>query len=184
MLALIGDGDEVLLPAPGYSAYNNAICFFGGRPVPIPTREHHNFAIVPADVEARVTERTNTPAQFAALAALTGSQDVVRDMREAYRQRLNYVMAAWDRMGLSYAIPGGGFCFYASVAGIGLSAEAFCERLLREEHVLIYPGSMFGDERDDYVRLSLVQPLDRIKDAVGRIERFVARCRAEESGLR
>lgn len=121
----------------------------------------------------------STPAQFAALAAVTGPQDVVNDMREAYAQRLNYVMAAWDRMGLSYAAPGGGFCLYASVAGTGLSAEAFCERLLREEHVLIYPGSMFGDERDDYVRLSLVQPLDRIQDAVARIERLVARCRVE-----
>lgn len=287
MLALVDDGVEVLLPAPGYASYNSAIRFFGGQPVPVLTRERHNFAIMPSDIAVRVTERTkllilvnpgnptgvvtppsvireiaalakhhdliiisdeiytdlafdgfeclsigslpemkkrtitlngfsksyamtgwrvgylaapesftrrlleprhtfsinaSTPAQFAALAALTGSQDVVREMREVYAERLNYVMAELDQMDMNYATPGGGYCLYADVSSTGLSADVFCERLLREEHVLIYPGSLFGDESNEYVRMSLVQPMYRIKDAMARMERFVVRRLVEETG--
>jgi aminotransferase len=54
----------------------------------------------------------------------------------------------------------------------------FCERLLREEQVLIFPGTLFGDETDEHIRISLLRPLDRIKEAVGRMERFIANCPA------
>lgn len=82
-------------------------------------------------------------------------------------------MSQQPAAGFSYAIPGGGFGFYASVSGTGLSDEESCERLLCEGRVLMYPGSMFGDGSGTYVRLSLVQPLDRVKEATARIERFV-----------
>ena len=39
---------------------------------------------------------------------------------------------------------------------------------------MILPGSMFGDDSDKYVRMSFLQPLARIKEAVGRMEEFIS----------
>jgi aminotransferase len=52
----------------------------------------------------------------------------------------------------------------------GLAAPEFCERLLRECRVLLFPGTLFGDTDDRYVRMSLLQPVDRMRVAMERIE--------------
>jgi aminotransferase len=110
-----------------------------------------------------------TPSQWAALAALTGPQDSAQEMFEAYRDRRDYMMKALDELGFTYGHPGGAFYIYANVERSGLTAPAFCELLLRETQVLLFPGTLFGDEDDRYVRMSLLQPLDRMKEAMQRI---------------
>jgi aspartate/methionine/tyrosine aminotransferase len=118
---------------------------------------------------------TSTPAQFAALAALTGPQDAVEKMRQAYAERRVYMMEALDQMGLTYGHPGGGFYIYANISRTGLPSPQFCETLLREGQVLIFPGTMFGDESKDHIRISYLQPLERIREAVARMERVIAK---------
>ena len=61
--------------------------------------------------------------------------------------------------------PNGAFYVYANVTSTGLTASEFCLRLLEEGGVMIFPGSLFGDHCDDYVRISLLQPLPRIEEA-------------------
>jgi aminotransferase len=56
-----------------------------------------------------------------------------------------------------------------------MPSPQFCESLLREARVMIFPGSMFGDDSDKYIRISYLQPLLRIAEAAERIQRFVAR---------
>jgi aminotransferase len=121
---------------------------------------------------------TNTPAQYAALAALTGRQDAVEEMRQAYAERAVLTMKALDQMGLTYGRPGGSFFLYANVSNAGLPAPQFCQALLTEEHVLVYPGTMFGDDSGHYIRISLIEPPDRLMEAMARMERFIAKCRA------
>jgi aminotransferase len=58
MLALVDPGDEVLLPTPRFTTYDSAVELCGGVPVPVPTNEADDFAMVPAEIEARITERT------------------------------------------------------------------------------------------------------------------------------
>jgi aminotransferase len=120
---------------------------------------------------------TNTPAQFAALAALTGPQEPIEEMRQAYAERRTYIMEALDRMGFSYGHPGGGMYVYTNITSLGMPATQFCETLLREAQVLVFPGILFGDETDDYIRITLLQPLDNIKEALARMERFVTKHR-------
>ncbi len=81
--------------------------------------------------------------------------------------------AALDRMGLSYARPNGAFYVYANVSSTGLSASDFCVRLLEEGKVMMFPGSLFGDHCDDYVRISLLQPLAKVQEAAARMEKVV-----------
>ena len=123
-------------------------------------------------IEPRHTLSINaaTPSQWAALAALTGPQDATRAMFEAYRQRRAFMMAALDEIGFSYGHPGGAFYIYVNVEKSGLKAPVFCERLLREARVLLFPGTLFGDADDRYVRMSLLQPIDRMKTAMARLQ--------------
>ncbi|MFO7635165.1 MAG: hypothetical protein R6W76_21645 [Caldilinea sp.] len=59
------------------------------------------------------------------------------------------------------------------MSSTGLPSPRFCEELLREVRVLIFPGSMFGDDSDKYVRISYLQPQPRIEEAVGRMQKFI-----------
>ena len=67
MLALIGDGDEVIYPNPGFPIYESMIEFVGGVPVPIPLREGREFRLDVNELTAKITPRTrliilNSPA--------------------------------------------------------------------------------------------------------------------------
>ena len=123
-------------------------------------------------IEPRHTLSINacTPSQWAALAALTGPQDEVTAMLEAYRNRRTYMMKALDTLGLTYGHPGGAFYLYVNIERSGLPANEFCERLLREARVLLFPGTLFGDPDPRYVRMSLLEPIERMQQAVARIE--------------
>ena len=129
---------------------------------------NHAFAISTAAVS-----------QHAALAAITGSQDCVEEMRQTYDARRAAICEGLDAIGMSYAEPQGAFYVYANVAslGFGITAGAFCERLLADGHVMMYPGTIYGDHTDDYVRMSMTQPEWRNKIAMQRmadeVERFL-----------
>jgi aspartate/methionine/tyrosine aminotransferase len=123
---------------------------------------HHGLAICAPAVS-----------QHAALAALTGPQDCVEAARRLYDERRLDMCAALDRMGLSYARPNGAFYVYANVSSTGLSASDFCLKLLEEGRVMMFPGSLFGDHCDDYVRISLLQPIAKVREAAARMEKVV-----------
>jgi len=123
---------------------------------------HHGFAICAPAVS-----------QHAALAALKGSQKCVEDMREIMQHRCATLCNGLDELNIPYSEPQGGYYVYADVSKIGLKATDFCLKLLEEGKVIVYPGGLYGDHCDDFVRFSLTQPLDRIKEAVLRIKKVV-----------
>lgn len=279
MLGLVNPGDEVLITSPRFTTYDTAVRLCGGVPVPVPTFEQDDFALLPAEIEKRITARSKvlvlvspnnptgavtppamireiaalaqkhdlivisdeiyakltyegaehlsigslsgmkdrtvtlngfsksyamtgwrvgylaapadfvrllteprhtlsisaaTPSQFAALAALTGPQDAVDMMLAEYAERRAYLMRTLKDMGLSYGFPGGAFYIYTNISSTGLQAPAFCETLLKEGRVLLFPGSMFGDKDDIYVRISYLQPLPRIEEAVERMAQVIS----------
>ena len=140
------------------------------------------YLAAPLDFVAMMTEprhtlsiNTCTISQHAALAALTGPQQPLHDMIAAYAERRGYLMTALDAVGLTYGHPGGAFYIYTNVSSTGLPAPEFCERLLSQTGVMVFPGTMFGDDSQDYIRISYLQPLDRIKMAMDRIARFIER---------
>lgn len=58
LLALVDEGDEVILPNPGYPIYWAAAEFVGATPVPLPLRPETDFAFDPRELESLVTPRT------------------------------------------------------------------------------------------------------------------------------
>ena len=87
-------------------------------------------------------------------------------------------MPALTDLGFTYGHPGGAFYVYTNISSSGLPAPEFYERLLRETGVMVFPGTMFGDTSTEYIRISYLQPLPRIQEAMDRVARFVGRTRA------
>jgi len=274
MLALVNPGDEVIVPAHGYTSYDQAVELAGGRVVPVQTFERDDFAFTADAVRTKISPRTRalclvnpcnptgsvTPraevealaalaiehdlivisdeiyarlvyegaevvpvaslpglkprvitingfskayamtgwrvgyfaapkalapamaevhhglaicapavSQHAALAALRGPQDCVEEARRTYDQRRQIMCEALDALGLTYGRPRGAFYVYANVSTTGMKASEFCPWLLQEARVMMFPGTLFGDPTDDYVRISLLQPAERIREACERM---------------
>jgi aspartate aminotransferase len=123
----------------------------------------------------------NTPAQMAALAAVTGPQDVVRQMNEAYRVRREELLEILDRGDLPSSRPSGAFYVWTDVSEAGVPSMDFARSLIEREHVAVAPGSAFGELGEGYVRLSLASSKEDLLDGTSRLIRFVrllgdARC--------
>jgi len=127
---------------------------------------------------------TSAVAQHAALAALSGPQDCVEEMRQTYDARRRALCEGLSAMGIPYAEPQGAFFVYANVAALGLGATAFCERLLRDGRVLVFPGVVYGDYTDDFVRFSLTVPVEKIQEACVRMARVAQAIAAEAAAAR
>jgi aminotransferase len=138
------------------------------------------YMAAPADFVEKLTEprhtlsiNTCTISQHAALAALTGPQDEMEATFVAYAERRDYLMTALSDAGLSYGAPGGAFYIYTNISASGMKAKPFCEALLRETGVMVFPGDMFGEPESDFVRISYLQPLPLIAEAMVRIKGFM-----------
>jgi aspartate aminotransferase len=115
----------------------------------------------------------NTPAQMAALAAVTGPQDVVGKMREAYRTRRDELLEILDRGGLPSSQPSGAFYVWTDVSEAGVPSMDFARSLIEREHVAVAPGGAFGELGEGYVRLSLASSREDLLDGASRLVRFV-----------
>jgi aminotransferase len=132
----------------------------------------HAFVEKVTEPRHTLSINTCTISQFAALAALTGPQEPLHAMLSEYQERRDWLMPALTEAGFTYGHPGGAFYIYTNISSTGRPAPEFCERLLRETGVMLFPGTMFGDASTDYIRISYLQPLPLIQEATARISAF------------
>jgi len=107
-------------------------------------------------------------------AVRNGAEDV-KMMRTSYDQRRKFLMHEFERMGIPCFEPQGAFYIFPNISKFGLSSEAFATRLLKEEKVAIVPGSAFGECGEGFLRVSYAYSLKQLKEALGRIEKFISR---------
>jgi len=105
--------------------------------------------------------------------AETGYEDV-RKMVEQYDMRRRIIIDELNDMGLSCFEPRGAFYVFPSIQSTGLTSEAFCERLLREQMVAVVPGNAFGPSGEGYVRCSYASSISNINEAMKRIRLFLS----------
>lgn len=131
-----------------------------------------------ASVQSQVTSCPCSVSQAAAIAALDGPQDIVRERCELFRQRRDLVVDALNAVpGLSARRPEGAFYVYASCAGVlGRrtpggelidSDTAFARYLMDEGGVAVVPGSAFG--LAPYFRVSYATSREVLQEACRRI---------------
>ena len=284
ILALVDPGDEVVLQAPRFNAFDHMVRLAGGQIVDVPTLEEDDYALRAAAIRSALTERTkllvianpNNPTggltppaeleriaelaiehdlvvisdeiyeklifggaehvslaaldgmidrtitvngfskayamtgwrvgylaapqwlmesaveikhtlsictppalQRGALAALKSGEEAVASMLAEYERRLDLVLRHLDDTGILYGRPGGGMYVYANISGTGLDAETFCLELLRQEQVMVFPGTMFADPANRHIRITLLSPFESMQEALKRMKRFVERVRGE-----
>lgn len=130
----------------------------------------HQFAIMCAP----------TTSQYAAIEALKNGDDDVAEMCDAYNQRRRYLMHSFKQMGIPCFEPFGAFYIFPCIKEFGLTSDEFALRLLEEEKVAVVPGTAFGDSGEGFLRISYAYSIDSLKEALGRIEKFVTRLREQK----
>lgn len=127
-------------------------------------------------VKSNVDSGIALPVQEMAIEALSGDQDWLAPRNAVYAERRDIVIAGLEQMGLKPLRPKGAIYVWSPVAP-GWTSARYAEELLRDTGVSIAPGSMFGKSGEGYVRVSLVQTAERMRDAMERWARWhTSRC--------
>ena len=132
-------------------------------------------------LQSQSTSNATSISQYAAEAALSGSQDCIKPMVAAFKERHKYVVDRFNAMsGLSCLMAGGAFYAFPDARSaitklhktgkISAATDmAFAEYLLEKFDVAVVPGSAFGAE--GYFRISFATSMDNLRVALDRIEK-------------
>jgi len=112
--------------------------------------------------------------QMAACEALQSGRKSVEEMKREYKRRREFVVDRLNNLGLECRKPDGAFYVFPSIKKTGFKSLDFAQKLLKEEKVAVVPGTAFGREFDDYIRISYASSLDNLKEALTRIENFLS----------
>lgn len=107
----------------------------------------------------------NTFAMWGGVAALTGDQTCVEEMRKQFEQRRSFVIGRLAGMGLSTAPAEGAFYAFINVGGDDV---ATANKWLDKAHVAATPGTAFG--APGWIRISYAASMERLVEALDRIE--------------
>jgi aminotransferase len=114
-------------------------------------------------------------AQKAALEALKFGEPDVAEMLSDYNRRRLLMVKGFNNIGLTCFEPKGAFYAFPSIKMTGMTSEQFSENLLKEEKVVVIPGTAFGANGEGYVRCCYATAMTEIEDALTRIKRFLSK---------
>ena len=114
-----------------------------------------------------------TGAQYGAIEAMRHCDNEIEKMRQAYMLRRNYIVKAFNDMGLHTFTPQGAFYVFPCIKSTGMTSEQFCEELLKDQLVACVPGNAFGQAGEGYIRVSYAYSIEQIKEATSRIKKFL-----------
>ena len=106
------------------------------------------------------------PIQQAAIAALTGPLDMVKEQCGVYQQRRDALCGGLRSIGWDVPDSHGSMFVWAPIPAKYASSMDFCMDLVEKSGVLCTPGSSFGPAGEGYVRFALTMPAERIAQAV------------------
>jgi aspartate aminotransferase len=122
-------------------------------------------------IQSHTTSNPTSFAQYGAIAALQGDQQIVTDMRDEFDVRRQYMLSRLQAIkNVKVMEPLGAFYFLVGIEPMGLKSVNFCEKLLSKGKVAAVPGVAFGAEYT--VRFSYATGLDVINAGMDRFEEF------------
>jgi aminotransferase len=138
---------------------------------------HADSELIPHIGKAHIPFAICAPvvSQYAALAALQGSQDCVRRFSEHYLAARNLMCERLDRLSsvFTYHRPGGSYLMFPRILlDEGQDSTAFCKRLLSQARVSTTPGIAFGPTGQGHLRLSFCVSEEEINTAFDRMEAY------------
>jgi len=109
--------------------------------------------------------------QEAGIAALTGDQRAVEDMRRICQERRDILIRGLRSIGLACTPPQATFYVWAEVPK-GYTSASLTSKILEETGVVVTPGNGFGAAGEGYIRFSLTVDTDRLREAVARLQKL------------
>jgi len=107
--------------------------------------------------------------QEAAAAALTESQDSVKELLSLYEERRNIFINGCREIGWNVTAPAGSFFAWLKVPN-GFTSSEFADLLLEKAHIAVAPGNGFGEFGEGYVRVGLLTDTSRLEEAISRLK--------------
>ena len=114
------------------------------------------------------------PVWMAAIVAMSGDQEWLRVRNEVYRQRRDRIIAHLNNLGLMALEPQATIYIWSPVPK-GWTSAKFSGSLLREAHLSVTPGTVFGSNGEGYVRISLTSPDEKIDEAMQRLSDWMTK---------
>lgn len=112
------------------------------------------------------------PAQHAAQAALEGPQELIFEMVSKFDKRRRFIHRRLSEIdGFTCSLPEGAFYVFPNVRAFGLNSKDLSEFLFDSTKVVTTPGSAFGKFGEGFLRLSYATSMEKIDEALNRIER-------------
>lgn len=123
----------------------------------------------------------NTPAQYAAVAALTGPQEPLNAMRAEYERRMYILLDGVNRItGMTCLKPEGGYYLWPDISGFGLHSNEFARKMLAYGNVRVGPGVGFGPAAGEHnLRLSFSETEENLREGLRRLTLACERLRGE-----
>ena len=112
-------------------------------------------------------------AQYAGIAALEGSQEIVNEMVSMYKTRRDIITEGLNSLpGVICDSPEGAFYSFPNISGTGMSSMEFSDLLLANAGVAVTPGVAFGQSGEGYIRLSFANSTELIEKAIIKIQKL------------
>ncbi len=111
--------------------------------------------------------------QWGALEGLRYCLGDVENMKNSFKERMEYVYDELIKMGFEVVKPKGAFYILPSIKKFNMTSEEFCDRLLSEGKVACVPGSAFGNGGEGYIRISYCYSKEQLKEALKALKKFI-----------
>ena len=121
-----------------------------------------------AQVKSNTDSGVFNAVQYAGIAGLKQCASSLEDMLEIYRRRRQLVVDTLNAHGWDYTPPRGTFYLWVPVPE-GKASVAFATGLFEEAHIVVAPGSAYGEYGEGYIRFSLTVPDARLEEAMDRL---------------
>ncbi|HIF56222.1 MAG TPA: aminotransferase class I/II-fold pyridoxal phosphate-dependent enzyme [Gemmatimonadetes bacterium] len=162
--------------AASYDSDGRVVCIHSFSKTYSMTGWRVGYAVAPPEIATLIRKCqeptvscVNAPAQYAALAALNGPQEIIGEMRDAYRERRDEVNRLLSSSGISALNPAGAFYIWVDISSSQRSDVDFAMDLVDKHQVTVVPGSTFGPSNEDRVRISLATTPDQLYEGIRRL---------------
>lgn len=122
-----------------------------------------------ATVKTQIDSGIAKPIQDMAAGALLGDQSHLEQNKAIYQERRDLCLKALKKMGLETTIPQGALYIWFR-APAEYSSMEYHTLLLEKAHISVTPGHIYGANGAGWMRISLVAGLDRLQEALNRLE--------------
>ncbi|SMC40492.1 aminotransferase [Oscillospiraceae bacterium] len=125
-------------------------------------------------IQENIAACVPVPSQYAALAALSSSDEITDEMRAGFESRRNVLIRELNKIDkISVTPPKGTFYALVNIKNTGMKSEQFAYSLLENTHVAVVPGITYGDACEGYIRIAFTMNEAKIVEGVRRIKTFI-----------